>query len=180
MSVKRCQYHKVLYKSPDCHSDVFMVQAISLNFFKHKSCWCFNIFSLQFFDWINWIKKLTLKDTVSYCFLSSFKKVFWGPYFPLGTACLFSYGKNKQFCVCIITSKWVCISSLKPHSAPLIHFTDKNSTFASQSGGAAGVPLPRLVGWYVLTYHYIFRATIPDRIPLNRQLRWIQRVLLGL
>ena len=57
--------------------------------------------------WLNiWIHKLTLRDdTVSYgftCFYvadpaTSPAPEFWGPYFPLRAACLFSHRKNKYF-----------------------------------------------------------------------------------
>ena len=62
---------------------------------------CLNKLNKQTLPFLGWINKLTLKgNTISYCFtlcifggpchLSSFK-VLWGPYFPLRTACLFSY-----------------------------------------------------------------------------------------
>ena len=69
--------------------------------YSQTNCLCFH-------GWINWINTISrffaLFTCGGPCRLARFKHSSGDLCFPLRTACLFSYGKSKHVCVCLITS----------------------------------------------------------------------------
>ena len=85
---------------------LLMCWTISLRFFFFS--WPIERCTMQFWG-RNFYWKKQMVDWTVFVFVYIFgplqplylSKVFWG--LPLGTACLFSYVKNKYFCVCVLT-----------------------------------------------------------------------------